>query len=119
MSNFAVNHLNAHNAYRARHGCPPLTLDNSLNQVAQDWANQLANRRVMQHRPGNRYGENIYMACGNPPPTVDGATPVTSWYDEIKDYNYGAAKFGSNTGHFTQVVWKGTTKMGVGIAQNG
>ena len=35
---------------------------------------------------------------------------------QIKDYNFGAPGFGMNTGHFTQVVWKGTTSVGVGIA---
>jgi hypothetical protein len=38
------------------------------------------------------------------------------WYDEVKDYDFNAARFGMNTGHFTQVVWKGTTELGCGIA---
>jgi len=40
------------------------------------------------------------------------------WYNEIKDYNFQKPGFGMNTGHFTQVVWKGTTEGGWGIATN-
>jgi glioma pathogenesis-related protein 2 len=118
MADFATEHLNAHNAYRAQHGCPPLTLDDNLTQWAQDWANQLANKRVMQHRPNNKYGENIFMMAGSPPPTVNGTMPVKSWYDEIKYFKFGVGGFSMQTGHFTQVVWKATTKMGVGVASN-
>lgn len=39
---------------------------------------------------------------------------VSMWYDEINDpgYNY-EGDFGA--GHFTQLVWKGSTKMGAGF----
>ena len=41
-----------------------------------------------------------------------------SRYSEIKDYDYGTAdtKNGKAVGHFTQLVWKDTTQVGVGIA---
>jgi glioma pathogenesis-related protein 2 len=118
MPNFADNHLNAHNEYRTKHGCPPLKLDEDLCKCAQDWADQLANKHAMEHRPGNKYGENIYMACDKTPDTVDGATPVKNWYNEIKFYKHGSTRLEPRCGHFTQLVWKGTTKMGVGIAKN-
>ena len=39
--------------------------------------------------------------------------PATKqWYDEIKDYNFSKSKSSGKTGHFTQVVWKSTTKLG-------
>jgi hypothetical protein len=44
---------------------------------------------------------------------------VNKWYDEIKDYTwpqtFGASRSnGGVVGHFTQVVWKETTKVGCG-----
>ena len=44
-------------------------------------------------------------------------------YDEIRDYDFqsGKQKRGSArkpVGHFTQMVWTTTTKMGMGIARN-
>ena len=37
------------------------------------------------------------------------------WYDEVKNYNYNNPVFSGSTGHFTQVVWKSSTKLGCGI----
>jgi glioma pathogenesis-related protein 2 len=115
---FATEHLNVHNAYRSEHGCPPLKLDKKLSGFAQSWATRLAQQRAIEHRPNNNYGENLYMKGGQPPPVVNGRMPVAAWYDEIKGYTFGESGFSPQTGHFTQVVWKETTKLGVGVAKN-
>ena len=39
---------------------------------------------------------------------------VNMWYDEIKDYNFETGR-GRGTGHFTQVVWKDSTRVGCGV----
>jgi glioma pathogenesis-related protein 2 len=65
-------------------------------------------------------GENIYASYTTEStldPTTLGEAAVKEWYDEIKDYNYANPGFSSETGHFTQVVWKGSTKLGCGAAQ--
>lgn len=40
------------------------------------------------------------------------------WYDEVTNpgYNFANGGFSGGTGHFTQVVWKGSTELGCGIA---
>jgi hypothetical protein len=45
-----------------------------------------------------------------------GSTPANSWYSEISSYNYSSPGFSSATGHFTQVIWNGSTQLGIGIA---
>lgn len=38
------------------------------------------------------------------------------WYNEIKDYDFRKPQFQSKIGHFSQVVWKGSEKIGIGVA---
>lgn len=45
------------------------------------------------------------------------ATQATKgWYDEIRHYNFRKPKFSDAVGHLTQLLWKESTKMGVGYA---
>ena len=46
-----------------------------------------------------------------------GSSPTDAWYDEIStyDYNTGASTTSAETGHFTQVIWVGSTQLGIGI----
>lgn len=110
--------LHSHNKYRAMHKAPPLTLNKNLCKFAEEWAKNLASRGVMQHRSNNKYGENIYYKWGTGNIQVSGSDAVDSWYSEITDYRFNSPGFASGTGHFTQVVWKGSTELGVGMAKN-
>jgi uncharacterized protein YkwD len=98
--------LDETNRYRAMHQAPPLTWSSTLAGEAQSWAD----RCVFEHSTmGN--GENLYAASGS----FNGATAVTSWYDEIKSYNFNDPGFGMDTGHFTQLVWKSTRQVGCAV----
>ncbi|XP_002735613.1 Golgi-associated plant pathogenesis-related protein 1-like [Saccoglossus kowalevskii] len=109
--------LKAHNKLRSKHRAPSMKLDNALNKQAQDWAEQIAKSDRFGHRPNNKYGENIYYAMNSRGlGTLTGEGVVQSWYDEIKKYNFKSGGFSSGTGHFTQVVWKASTGLGIGFA---
>ena len=41
------------------------------------------------------------------------------WYNEIDKYNFTNPGFSMETGHFTQVVWKSSQRIGCGISNNG
>ncbi|KXJ21233.1 protein PRY1 [Exaiptasia diaphana] len=105
--------LDAHNAKRRLHGVPGLTWDAALAAGAADWALILARNGTFEHSYGN-YGENLYSMYGSKEGTCEQG--VKSWYNEIYFYDYNNPGFHSSTGHFTQVVWKSTTKLGVGKA---
>lgn len=44
------------------------------------------------------------------------ANAIKLFYDEIRYYDWNNPGFSMETGHFTQVVWKASTEIGVGIA---
>ncbi len=119
LPTFRQQALDAHNRWRQQHDAEPLALDDALNTLAQEWANNLAKRDVVEHRPGSNFGENIYAAWGSASPfDVHGRVAVQAWYDEIKLYNFNKPDFSMATGHFTQVVWKGSRFVGCGKAKS-
>lgn len=67
----------------------------------------------MYHRPNNKYGENIFWVSGGTP---DGTVATKAFYSEIKDYDFDKAQFAPATGHFTQLVWRGSQSLGIGVA---
>jgi len=89
------------------HGVPLMTWDTKIASLAQSWAN----RGKMAHGgmdgyPGGRLGQNLAMGASS-------VTSVKMWYDEIKLTSGGRVQaFSSGTGHYTQVVWKTSTKLG-------
>jgi uncharacterized protein YkwD len=101
-----------HNARRAKHCAPPLAWSNEVATVAQAWAD----RCVFQHSQG-KYGENLAMGTSR---IMSPEHVVEMWYDgEVASYDFARPGFGMRTGHFTQVVWKGTTHVGCGSAECG
>lgn len=95
-------------AARANYGAGPLEWNDSLvdSMIGQ------AESCRFQHSPGafsGQYGENIFVAGG--PATIRDA--VNYWMGEARDYNYENPGFAHNTGHFTAMVWKSTTRFAV------
>lgn len=117
-ASFQREFLDTHNAYRQKHNTPSLTLSGDLTASAQKWADYLISIKTLQHSDTNN-GENLYFAWSSAPKTLTGKEAVDSWYSEIKDYNFSQPGFSSKTGHFTQVVWKESTEVGVGLATDG
>ncbi|KAB0800353.1 hypothetical protein PPYR_06093 [Photinus pyralis] len=110
--------LTLHNQYRAKHGVPALVLDSEMNRYAQEWANQLAKTSTFSHRPNNKYGENLYW--GSYPGETDlqiSQRGVKAWYDENKFYNYDSETVQTKALHFTQVIWRSSRRLGIGVAR--
>lgn len=119
FSKYEVGCRNLHNQLRAKHGVPPLQLSKKLCAYAQEWADKLAATNTFQHRSERRYGENIFCSSSSKPTKPDPAAPVQSWYDEVHKHQFGGEPRSSGTGHFTQVVWKASQQLGVGVATAG
>ncbi|XP_048119193.1 Golgi-associated plant pathogenesis-related protein 1-like isoform X1 [Alosa alosa] len=118
---FKAEFLQTHNELRAKHGVPALTMSDALCKSAQAWADHLkstnknSSKINLQHSK-TKNGENLYFSSSSATVKLTGKEAVEIWYREIKDYDFSKPGFGFNTGHFTQVVWKSSTEVGVGIA---
>merc|ERR1712126_569870 len=115
QSQFAKEMLDAHNKFRSQHGVPPLQLDPKLNAYAQKLAESNRAAGKLAHTPPEKakYGENLAWGAGM---QANGRDIVKRWYDEKSMYK---GKFSSGTGHFSQLIWKSSQKLGVGLAVKG
>ncbi|RYC78807.1 hypothetical protein BFJ63_vAg18319 [Fusarium oxysporum f. sp. narcissi] len=107
--------VNLHNNARKAVGNGPLSWDDTLAAGAQQWANHLASIGFLQHSKGN-HGENLYMGTTDSPYSVSAKTFLA----ENSQYN-GEAISASNYlhfGHYTQCVWKHTTKIGMAVSKD-
>ncbi|GKT80408.1 SCP-like extracellular protein [Colletotrichum tofieldiae] len=112
--------LDLHNKYRADVGNAALTWDNDLAKSAQVWADHLTTVGGLEHdkNPGGQ-GENLALQSGGT--STFYANAVQLWLDEKSLYdNQPIRADGSpnylNYGHYTQAIWKSTTKVGLALA---
>merc|ERR1719195_795089 len=65
------------------------------------------------HPNGKKMGQNLAMIGGTPFRDLPGDRATYMWYNECVDpgYTFGKKK-DAGTGHFTQVVWRGSTHVG-------
>jgi hypothetical protein len=90
---------------------PPLSWSSAAAAVAQAWADGCN----YQHNSGRgTRGENI--AANAPPGTWSPATVVNAWASEASDYDYASnsCAAGKVCGHYTQLVWRDTLRVGCG-----
>jgi uncharacterized protein YkwD len=115
---FQQEMLSQINAYRAQHGAPPLTLDPALVEYSKSRAAKMSADGKLSHDGlQDEYGENAsWQATSSGPTAGPAAGATTSWYNEVKNYDFGSPEGPHHgvTGHFTALVWKSTTKLGVG-----
>ena len=119
---YRVASLNAQNNFRLRHGVVALQEDVKIDASAQLYADQLAATNVYDHSKNrDNTGENIYANFTLAPITLamclDFAVQcVNYWYDQVKLYNFNTPGYTIQTGYFSQLVWKSSTRVGLGLS---
>ena len=123
--------MDSHNTFRARHNVPRMFWNQRLADGAQTWADFLLQNGTVQHDNSIilTTGENIAVFRSiRPRPLCRSRTDtlclrcrqvVTAWYNEISNYNFssgGPIDPNQQWLHFTQVVWRASTRLGVGVA---
>ncbi len=106
--------LAAHNSVRAKLNEPPLQWSGKLAAWAQNWADTLVMQHEFSHRPRNPYGENLFE--------IEGATAtpqqvVTAWAAEAAGYDYRTNTCRGVCGHYTQIVWRNTRRVGCAVSR--
>jgi pathogenesis-related protein 1 len=85
-----------------------LVWDAELGRVAQQYADAC----VYKHSQGE-YGENLFAQAGKL------ATPeevVGAWAAEVASYDYASGACSGKCGHYTQIVWRDSQRVGCGVA---
>eukprot|EP00111_Clytia_hemisphaerica_P004062 TCONS_00011639-protein len=123
MESIKATCLAAHNAKRGLHkNTPSMTYDMELAKRAQTYAEYLLEFDEWKHDAFRKYngyesgvGENLYWSSSA---SRTSTNAVVSWYNEINNYNFTTGKSnGGDIGHFTQLVWDSSTKLGCGVAK--
>ncbi|CAM8894767.1 unnamed protein product [Rhodiola kirilowii] len=110
----SLQFLFEHNMVRAAKWELPLSWSFDLQRYANWWAGvRRADCRLEHSFPedGFKLGENIYWGSGSAWTPRDA---VRAWADEEKYYRYSTntCQTGQMCGHYTQIVWSSTRRVG-------
>ncbi|MDC0723296.1 CAP domain-containing protein [Nannocystis bainbridge] len=112
----------AHNRHRAQLDIAALTWSPELARYAQAWADKLKRRGCdLEHRPrsgpdAQRHGENLFYAGGQ---AATAEQVVDAWVAEVAGYDARTGRCRGVCGHYTQVVWRDSQRIGCGVASCG
>lgn len=105
------------NGYRRSHQAPDVTWSDTISSsVSQPWTDHLAATKTFEHNPDSLdYGENLAMSGPSNDLTKAVENAIVMWYSEVNKYDFDNPGYAPNTGHFTQLVWVNTKRIGVGV----
>lgn len=109
-----VGFTEAHNAVRRHVGVPDLVWDDGLALAAQGWLAHLVAERdcALEHDLSSPLGENLAWNRGfesNP------CRVVWGWGREHASYDPETGACDGSCGHFTQLVWSTTERLGCAL----
>ena len=109
------------NELRAKHGVDPLSVDSEIEKIAQSHVEKLASNNMFE-LSGAKFneeelGENLYLMMSSGDPTFTGIDVANHWYEEGSKYDFNNPGYVEKQGHFTQIVWKSSKKIGCGVAK--
>nr|CAD2132712.1 unnamed protein product [Meloidogyne enterolobii] len=113
--------IEAHNRYRRLHGTNDLSQDGACEIAAKRWADSVSRQPAcLTHEPQQRFGESLFFYSTlqpliSDPETMAEAT-VRTFYIEGRDYRRSARWVASRHGHFTQMLWRDTNRIGIGVS---
>ncbi|KAK4431941.1 Pathogenesis-related protein PR-1 [Sesamum alatum] len=102
--------LSTQNAARSALGLAPLIWDPRISRYATWYANKRRADCALEHSNGP-YGENIFWGSGDEWTPAEAAA---EWVAERRRYDYrsNSCEHGEQCGHYTQIVWKESRRVG-------
>ncbi|XP_014208029.1 ancylostoma secreted protein-like [Copidosoma floridanum] len=98
-----------------------LVWDNEIAMIAQHWADQCQwGHDKCRNTPKEYVGQNIaYQQTTGDVSSIPVEDMVQAWYDEVQYFDGRTLQgiSGKVVGHYTQMVWSGTTKIGCGAVK--
>lgn len=119
---FIKDCVHAHNKFRSEvspsaSNMRYMTWDPELAQIAKRWAENCQfkhNPRLGQnlHKNFTPLGENIWTGTVS---IFSVSSAIKSWYNEVRFYDYYTRRCSEVCGHYTQVVWADSFKVGCAV----
>ena len=129
---FEQDCLDSHNRFRSRHLSQALFWNEAIAAGAQNWSEFLLQNQTLMHDTSHNLGENLGFVKMDPAqPLCNNASQsscfrcsqiVEAWYNESYNYNFTeGVPIDPNKQYlrFTQLVWRTSTDLGVGVASGG
>ena len=118
LDNYIESTLKLHNELREKYNLPLLSKNEELNDMASKYAESLVENKGKFINTSNIYngqlvGENIIISESKK--AEDVFNMITK---EKNSYDYKKNKFSKLAGHFTQMIWKETTDIGIGFMED-
>ncbi|XP_026523495.1 GLIPR1-like protein 1 [Notechis scutatus] len=118
---FIKQYIDVHNKFRSQvHPSASnmlyMTFDLALARIARAWGNKC----VWKHNPNQKYhpdhkfkptGENLWMGSASARP-INIENPIAAFNSEVKYYTLSTHQCTKVCGHYTQVVWATSYKVG-------
>lgn len=112
--NSRQDYVNAHNVARAQVGVGPVVWDERVANFARDYVRQRVGDCNLVHSTARPYGENLAKGGGD----FTGGAAVRLWVEERTNYvPTSNACRGGQCLHYTQVVWRNSTRVGCARAR--
>ena len=83
------------------------------NNPKQKWADHLRQVGTLAHGQMENCGQSLLVSVTD----ITGDKVAQSWYDENESYDYNNPGWNQHCTNFTQMIWKTTSRVGVGYAR--
>ena len=115
INNFIYKLLKCHNEIRKKYNLPELVENLDLHFFAEIYAKEFfKNKEIYIYKPniykGMYLGENVIISRTKEPEEIFKRLSI-----EEKDYARNSNEFSKSVAHFTQVISKDTTDIGIGL----